>query len=250
MGDEPMPEILDRLSVRERPDGRSIMHQTWGKLLFLHWPVPVEAIRARLPPGLEMDTWEGTAWVGVTPFTMWGVRPPYLPAVPVLSETHELNVRTYVHHDGVPGVWFFSLDASNAVAVQGARLAFHLPYHRAEMRLDEEGDAIRFSSRRTGEGAHAVLEAAWTRGAPRPEAEPGTRDFFLIERYCLYTEHDGSLRRSRIHHRPWSLRDARVDSLATTMLEANRLPTPDVPPLVHAQGRPLEVEVWPLEKLG
>jgi uncharacterized protein len=245
-----MPEILDRLSVRERPEGTPIMHQTWGKLLFLHWPLPVETVRAHLPTGLEVDTWEGTAWVGVTPFTMWGVRPPYLPAVPVLSETHELNVRTYVHHRGVPGVWFFSLDAGNAAAVAGARLAFHLPYHHADMHLEEDGDTIRFSSRRKGDGPPAVLEAEWTRGAPLPEAEPGTRDFFLIERYCLYTEHDGALRRSRIHHRPWSLREARVDSLASTMLEANGLAAPDTSPLVHAQGDPLEVEVWPLEKVG
>src|SRR5215208_5984323 len=120
--------MIDRLSVRSRPTGWPIMHQTWDKLLFLHWPLPPESLRALIPTRLVLDTFEGNAWVALTPFTMWGIRPTLLPPVPWLSASHELNVRTYVHLDGVPGVWFFSLDASNLLAVLGARLGFHLPY--------------------------------------------------------------------------------------------------------------------------
>jgi len=110
------------LSIRTRPSGWPVMYQTWDKLLFLHWPIAAELLRPLIAPRLCLDTFEGRAWVGVTPFTMWGIRPTLLPSLPVLSQSHELNVRTYVHMEDVPGVWFFSLDASNALAVLGARL--------------------------------------------------------------------------------------------------------------------------------
>lgn len=95
---------IDRLSIRARPPGWPIMYQTWGKLLFLHWPAPAETLRPLIPDPLTIDAFDGAAWVGITPFTMWGVRPVFSPALPVLSSSHELNVRTYVHLSGVPGV--------------------------------------------------------------------------------------------------------------------------------------------------
>src|SRR5918998_4800797 len=97
---------IDRLSIRERPDGLYIMRQTWGKLLFMHWRLPAETLRAHVPAELEIDTFDGEAWIAVTPFTIWGMRLSFLPPVPGLSEMHELNVRTYVHYKGVPGVLF------------------------------------------------------------------------------------------------------------------------------------------------
>ena len=239
------PEIEDRLALRERPEGIPIMYQTWGDLLFLHWPFAPEALRRLVPPSLEIDTFEGRAWVGVTPFTMWGIRPAGVPAVPLLSRSHELNVRTYVHHEGVPGVWFLSLEASNPLAVLGARLGFHLPYFQARMRLIRDGARVRYRSHRVHPGAPpATFEGMWTAGAPLPDAQPGTLDFFLIERYCLYSVIAGRLSRCRIHHRPWPLRAARVDSLSSTMLEAHRLFVPSGIPLVHAQAEPFEVGIW------
>jgi uncharacterized protein len=242
--------MIDRLGPRRRPPGTPVMHQTWGKLLFLHWSFAPEAVRPLVPEGLELDLFEGRAWVGVTPFTMWGMRPPLLPAVPVLSRTHEMNVRTYVHRDGFPGVWFFSLEAANPLAVWGARLAFRLPYHQAQMSLEEEEDGtIEFRSERKHPGApSASLRTRWSGFGPVREATPGTLDFFLVERYALFAEHGDSLRRARIHHRPWPLREARVQALETTMLEAHGLLTPAEPPLVHAQAEPLEVEVWAPEE--
>src|SRR4028118_1160406 len=147
MSGEPI-EVVDRLSIRARPSGIPIMHQRWGSLLFMHWPVPAELLRPLIPEPLVVDTHEGLAWVGITPFTMWGVRPAFAPPLPFLSESHELNVRTYVHLDGVPGVWFFSLDAGNAAAVLGARVAFHLPYFRARTSLERRERRLYFSSRR------------------------------------------------------------------------------------------------------
>jgi uncharacterized protein YqjF (DUF2071 family) len=239
------PDLNDRVAARARPQRAPIMHQTWGKLLFLHWSMAPAALRRLVPESLEIDTFEGEAWVGVTPFTMWGVRPAFLPAMPLLSRTHELNVRTYVHRDGVPGVWFLSLEAANPMAVLGARIGFHLPYFQARMKLEEEGESIRYSSHRTHPGAPpADFEVAWRRGGPLPAAEPGTREFFLIERYCLYSEYRARLSRCRIYHRPWPLRVARLDSLSSTLLEAHGLATQPREPLLHAQGAPLEVEIF------
>lgn len=244
------PEMSDRLAARARPAGTPIMHQTWGKLLFLHWPIAPAAVRGLVPADLEIDTFEGEAWIGLTPFTAWDARPPYLPAVPLLSRWHELNLRTYVHHRGVPGVWFLALDAANPLAVVGARVGFQLPYFRARMRLQEEGERIRYTSRRLHPGApSARFDASWIREAHLPPAEPGSREFFLIERYCLYSEYGGRLTRVRIHHRPWPLRAARLEALASTMLEAHGLATPPGPPLLHAQGAPLEVEIFRPERV-
>lgn len=238
--------MIDRLSVRERPAGWPIMRQRWEKLLFLHWRIPAERLRPLVPPGLEIDTFEGEAWIGVTPFDLRGLRPPFLPAVPLFSRSHEINVRTYVHQGGVPGIWFLSLDADNPLAVLGARAGFGLPYFQARMALTEEGGAVRFRSRRThGKSPPAAFEAAWRLEDPLPPALPGTLEFFLIERYCLYSLYGKRLLRARIHHRPWPLRRARLLHLSSTMIESHGLPTPEGPPLVHAQGEPLKVGVWP-----
>lgn len=242
---------MDREAIRNRPEGTPIMHQNWGKLLFLHWPVPVSVLRPSIPRSLEIDTFDGGAWVSITPFTMWGIRPAMLPAIPGLSDSHELNVRTYVHAEGVPGVWFFSLDASNAVAVLAARLGFHLPYFQADMSMEESADTLTFTSRRTDErGPRAEFSARWTRGASLAPPLPDSLEFFLVERYCLYAAREEKLYRARIHHAPWSLRGAVVDDLSSTMGEAAGIKLRDRPALVHAQGEPLAVEIWPLNEIA
>jgi hypothetical protein len=242
--------MIDRLSIRTRPPGWPVMYQTWDKLLFLHWPVAAERLQPLIAPRLSLDTFEGQAWVSVSPFTMWGIRPVLLPPLPVVSQSHELNVRTYVHADGVPGVWFFSLDASNALAVLGARVALGLPYFRARMRLQEEHAGIQFTSIRTHHGAPAArFEGTWARGEPLPLPPPDSLDFFLVERYCLYTVHWRRLYRVRIFHRPWPLRRVERFSFTSTMLESQGLPTSAEDPLLHAQGEPLRVGIWPPKRL-
>lgn len=226
------------------------MHQHWGSLLFMHWPVPAEGLRPLIPEPLAVDTHDGLAWVGITPFTMWGVRPALVPPLPSLSESHELNVRTYVRLDGVPGVWFFSLDANNAAAVLGARVAFHLPYFRARMSLERRDRTVYFASRRASRrAAPAEFEAVWRVGERLDEARPGSLDFFLIERYCLYSARGGRLYRVRIFHRPWPLHAARLLSFRSTMLETQGLPSPAGEPLLHQQGEPLKVSVWPKSRV-
>jgi uncharacterized protein YqjF (DUF2071 family) len=223
------------------------MYQSWGTLLFLHWPVPKETLRPLIPSGLAIDTYEGRAWVALAPFTLWGLRPPFAPPLPGVSRFHELNVRTYVHANGVPGVWFFSLDAARLLPVLGARAFFFLPYHKARMSLRQAGSTVTYESVRTGAPA-ATFRAVWTLGAARPGAVPGSLDFFLVERYCLYAERRGRLYRSRIFHDPWPLYDARLESLESTMMEAAGFRQPAGAPLLHGGG-PVHVEVWPLRSV-
>lgn len=238
----------DRLLMRERPEGLAIGQMNWGKLLFMHWPIAAEALRPLIPERLTIDTFDGKAWIGVVPFTMWGVRPTFMPPVPGLSEFHELNVRTYVHLDGVPGVWFHSLDAASQLAVWGARTFFHLPYFNAEMSLEQTGETIVYSSDRTEEDAPpAQLQATWKIGAPLPESEPGSLEFFLTERYCLFAADGEKLYRLRINHPPWPLQQAELSSYDSTMIESHGLPTPHGEPLLH-YAEELHVEAWPLER--
>jgi hypothetical protein len=226
------------------------MHQRWDKLLFLHWPVAAEELRPLIPEPLEIDTHEGIAWLGVAPFTMSNLRPSFLPALPFVSRSHELNVRTYVHMDGIPGVWFFSLDASNPIAVLGARFAFSLPYFEALQSLTQSRDSIQFNSKRIHPGApSAELKASWTLGDPLAEAKPGTLDFFLVERYCLYTSRGKHVYRARIFHRPWPLRRAALWDFSSTMAQSHRITIPPENPMLHAQAAPLDVEVWPLVRM-
>jgi uncharacterized protein YqjF (DUF2071 family) len=242
---------IDRLSIREPPGGSPLGYQVWDKLLFMHWAVPEEVLRPLIPDRLGIDTFDGRAWIGVTPFSMPGMRLALLPSVPIEPSTLELNVRTYVHFGGLPGVWFFSLDASNVMAVIGARVGFALPYFHARMEMEDRGRDIRFESRRFHPGAKPARFAAhWTRGDALPDAEPGSLDFFLIERYCLYALRSGGLYRARIHHTPWPLQQVDLRSFSSTMIESHGLPTPEGDPLLHGQSAALEVGIWPLKKVA
>ena len=225
------------------------MRQHWGKLLFMHWPVPVAALRPLLPRRLSLDTYDGQAWIGLVPFTMWGVRPVCMPSLPYFSAFHELNVRTYVCLDGVPGVWFLSLDAANAAAVRAARALVHLPYFDALMELRQKGDEITYHSRRTHRDAPpAEFNAQWRIGDALPEAAPDSLEFFLTERYCLYAARGPKLYRLRVFHPPWPLRRANLISLRSTMIEAHGLRAPGGQPLLH-YAEAIAVDIWPLRRV-
>jgi uncharacterized protein YqjF (DUF2071 family) len=239
----------DRLAARHRPKGQPVMHQNWGKLLFMHWRVDPTTIRPHVPSHLEIDTYGESAWMAITPFTMWDIRffPPFVPAVPGLSSMHELNVRTYVHHDGIPGVWFFSLDASSAAAVLAARTIFYLPYYNADIDIKIHGEQIDYSLRRSDHPT-AELDATWTIGEKLPQAQPGSKEFFLTERYVLYSENEGSLYRARIYHEPWELNAAELKSFDSNIVEADGLTKPKGQPLVH-YAEEVSVDIWYLERV-
>lgn len=223
------------------------MAQTWRDLLFAHWPIGAEVLRPLVPAGLELDTFEGQAWVGVVPFRMTGIRARRLPPVPWLSAFAELNVRTYVTVGGKPGVYFFSLDAANPVAVATARRWFHLPYMNATMSCQADGDAVVYSSRRTHGGApSAEFRARYRPLGPVALSVPGSVAHWLTERYCLYAL-DGQQRvmRGEVHHEPWPLQPAKADVVVNTMASAAGIEMPANPPLLHFARR-LDVVLWSL----
>jgi uncharacterized protein YqjF (DUF2071 family) len=241
---------IDRVLPTRRPPGRAALRQRWAELLFLHWTVPAEALRPRLPLSLSVDTFEGRAYVGLVPFTMTGVRPLWAPPFSPWSDFRQVNVRTYVHLGGrEPGVWFFSLDASNPLAVLMARFFFKLPYHLARMRFEYDGEgAVRYTSDRRG-ARPARCTVRCTPCGPAGVAPPGSLEYFLAERYVLYTQGRGSLYRGRVHHHPYPLQPARVDGLEETLLAAAGLTRPEEAPLAH-YAREVSAEVFPLERLA
>ncbi|AKT39239.1 uncharacterized protein CMC5_033870 [Chondromyces crocatus] len=212
----------------------------------------MEALRPLLPPALSIDTYEGRAYVGVVPFTMRNVSPWWSPAVPGISHFHELNVRTYVHHEGRdPGVWFFSLDAAKLLAVLIARSGWHLPYFYADMELRTADRRVYYKSRRRWPTERpAEFEARYTIGEPLGASVPGSFEHFLAERYLLYADGgDGKLYTGQVHHHPYPLHRAEVHELRETMVLATGLPAPEGTP--HALYSPgVDVDVYGLKALG
>jgi uncharacterized protein YqjF (DUF2071 family) len=218
----------------------------WHELLFMHWPVRPEVLCPYIPLGLELETFDGWAWIGVVPFRMADVAPRGVPALPWISAFAELNVRTYVSATGRPGVWFFSLDAANPLAVRGARYAFHLPYYDAHMACEREGDRINYRSLRVHPGAPpAAFTASYRPTGPIYRSTPGSIDHWLTERYCLYAANRrGRIWRGEIHHAPWPLQPAEAEIEHNRMAEQLRLILPNEQPLLHFARR-LDVVAWP-----
>lgn len=191
-----------------RPGGAVVMRQNWRRLLFLHWAWNAAEVQATLPPGLTVDTWDDRAWLGVIPFKMETVRPRFCPPMPGLSNFPELNVRTYVRdRHGRPGVWFYSLDCAQPLAVWAARVFFGLPYFHARMRERVE-DGVVYDCRRSGAREAAHYEY---RSVGNPErADEGTLEQFLIERYRLFSLLRGRLVSGEVWHEPYPLQRAEV----------------------------------------
>jgi uncharacterized protein len=243
-----MIEILKHTAHRPWALSRGpwIMKQEWHNLLFAHWAVPVDALRPLIPRALEIDTFGGRAWLGMVPFRMSGVRMRGTPAIPGFSRFPELNVRTYVVRDGKPGVWFFSLDATNAVAVCGARTLFHLPYFLAAMSCSEDAGWIRYQSQRKDRrGSAASLQARYRDIGDVVNAVPGSIEHFLVERYCLYTaDEKGRIIRCEIHHPPWPLQLAEAALQENSMADAAGITIADLNPGLLHFSRYQEVVVW------
>lgn len=226
------------------PRGPWLIAQTWEHVVFAHWRVPAAVLRPHLPPGLEVEEHDGSAWLGVSPFRVDAVRLHGTLPVPWVSSFAELNVRTYVSRDGKPGVWFFSLDTPSRSAVEGARLVYRLPWHQARVEIDERAGRIEVQSAR--EAGKAFSARVSPRGRPAP-AEPGSLEHFLLERYCLYAADGTRLLRSELHHRPWPVQPAQgVVDLNTMAPDGVELP--DEPPVLH-YARLQDALAWPPERL-
>jgi uncharacterized protein YqjF (DUF2071 family) len=220
------------------------MRQSWHDLLFAHWPVDAATLRSQIPDRLRIDTFNGQAWLGVVPFRMSGVRLRWMPPLPWISAFPELNVRTYVTAEEKPGVWFFSLDAANPVAVAVARLTFHLPYFNARMSCEDAAGGIQYRSERFHRGApEGVFEARYLPRGDSFEAPAGTLEHFLTERYCLYSAKNDRLYRGEIHHPPWRLQRAEAEFRKNSMADAAGVALPDAAPLLHFARRQ-DVVAW------
>jgi len=204
----------------------------WHDLLFMHWPIEADSLRPLVPPVLSLDTFDGSAWLGIVPFRTTDVRPRFLPAVPALSDFPELNLRTYVTAEGKPGIWFFSLDAHNPVAVRLARATFHLPYFDAEMSCRASENGVLYRSVRMHRGApRAEFAARYGPSGDPFESVPGTLENFLTERYCLYAaDKRGNARRGGIHHHLWPLRPAEAEVRTLAMTEQLGVALPQTDP--------------------
>jgi uncharacterized protein YqjF (DUF2071 family) len=226
-----------------------IMAQTWRTLLFAHWPLPPHVLRPLIPSGLSLQTFQRNAWVGITAFRVTGLRPRAVPALPVVSQFPEINVRTYVTAGGKPGVFFFSLDAGSLLAVTAARALYSLPYFHATFSVSRRRGHIVYSSRRHQGNAPAEFRAKYWPIGNVMRATPETLDAWLTERYCLYAvNRRGGLRRAEIHHPPWPLQPAEADIQRNTMTQGLGFRLPDLPPLLHFSER-LDVHVWGPESI-
>jgi uncharacterized protein YqjF (DUF2071 family) len=216
-------------------------------LLFAHWPVDVAELRPLIPEGLDIDTFEGRAWLGIVPFYLT-IRYRWMP---LAISFPEVNVRTYVRRGEQTGVWFLSLDAHSRLAVAVARREYALPYHAARMTMRSEetpsGPRISFTSqRRAGRSAGATLEMAY---CPIGEAvcpQPGTLEHWLTERYSLFARRpDGRIAFGEIDHHPWQLQPAEAGFAVNTMLAPLDIVTPADEPLLHFSRR-IDAVAWKL----
>jgi uncharacterized protein YqjF (DUF2071 family) len=232
-----------------------MMTQRWNDLLFAHWPIPAASLAPLMPEGIQVDTFQGSAWLGVVPFWMDRIKFRGLPSLPGVRSFPELNLRTYVRDQrtGTPGVFFLSLDAGNLFAVTFARTVFSLPYYWAEMNLKQrnERDFV-FSSRRRLASTPVIFKARYRGLGPTrklAESRAGSLEYFLTERYSLFTRNrTGQAMRANIHHIPWPLEEAEADIEQNDLPAAAGLQLPDEPPVLHYSRR-LAVYVWQAERL-
>jgi uncharacterized protein YqjF (DUF2071 family) len=223
------------------PTGPWAQAQTWDDLCFVHWCVDPDELRRHVPESVELAVHDGAAWLGIVPFTISSLRARGLPPLPPVASFHELNVRTVVTADGKPGIWFFTLDASSRLAVELAKKLYRLPYAYARIRSERIDGWTHYESARPG----AAFSGRYRGVGEQFQAEPGSLEWFLTERYCLYTEDGGRLYRAEIHHRPWDLQraEARID---LNTLSPVALPD-DEPHVLYAQRQ--DTVIWPLVEL-
>lgn len=243
-----MPSAEQREQPRILPSGSPVMFQRWSHLLFLHWEVPAELLTETLPAGLHLDTFQDRAFLGIVPFYMEKVRPRFLPPVPRLSWFLELNLRTYVYDDqGRPGVWFYSLDANQALAVELARKLFHLPYQHAEMSSQQDDKGIHYQSRRKSGSDRASYH--YQGQGEIQTAAPNTLEFFLLERYLLFsTNKQGQLKIGQVHHRPYPFQIATCENPSLLPFRWNQFPEPKTPPISSLYSPGVDVQIFPLRR--
>lgn len=245
------PSLDDRIAATMRPtDQPKVMHQSWNELLFLHWEIDPVDIQSTLPEGLRVDTFDGRGYLGIVPFYMNRVRPPFFPAVPGLSNFLEMNVRTYVHDEyGRPGVWFYSLDANQKLVVRLARKFFHLPYYDAKMSSVIDSGVVDYRSQQEHSNETSCYKYSARSVIESPE--PGSLEYFLAERYYLFSHHQktNQLYSGRVHHTPYPLLDVEVAEYSDYPIQLAGFERPGRLYNSSLMSHGVNVEVFPLQKL-
>lgn len=228
----------------------AVAHQGWRRVAFLHWAYDPGVIQPLVPPELDLDLFDGSAWISLTPFDVVGFRPPGLPALPGPSSFPETNLRTYVRApDGRDGLWFLSLDVASRPTVVGARLAYGVPYHLAEMRVDRVGGgAIRYRSRRLG-AADVAHDLVVRPLEPLGAEERSVLDDWLTGRWRAFGQRGPSLVEIAVAHQPWPLCRGEVGSITETITSAAGLPPPSGQPVVHTSVG-VDVRLGPPRRVG
>jgi uncharacterized protein YqjF (DUF2071 family) len=215
--------------------------QTWNEHAFLHWSFEPSQLRRLLPGSVELETYDGTAWLGVTAFLLTGLRLRGLPPLPGISSFPEVSVRTYVTRDAKPGLWYFALDAGSTLAVEAAKRVYRLPYSRSQMRYVRDANRVYLESARAG----SAFSAVYSGHGETFTSAPGSLEAFLTERYCIYTEDGGRVYRAEIHHPRWRLQRG---SAAVDLNTFTPMPLPAPPAHVLFAERQ-DAVVWPLREL-
>ncbi|MFL5733995.1 MAG: YqjF family protein [Chloroflexia bacterium] len=238
------------LASRPRPTGPWVITQTWRNLLFAHWPVPPDLLRPLVPGGLELDTFDGEAWVAVVPFRLTNIRMRPFPEVPFTDQFLELNVRTYVVGDGKPGVFFLSMEADNRWAIALARSLYYLPYLYSRISFNMKGDTVYFRHRRMErEAREAEFVAAYSPTSETFTTDPGTLEYWLTERYCCFgVNESNAICRADIYHLPWRLQKAQADIRVNTAALSHGIELPAKEPLLH-YSRYVKAFIWPIKWL-
>jgi uncharacterized protein len=243
-----MEEWTRRQLIERQPPSRQspVMFQRWLHLLFLHWPLSPDIVQRTLPQGLQADSFEGSAWIGIVPFFMRGVRPAGFTSVPGISNFLELNLRTYVRDaSGRPGIWFYSLDANLALAVCLARAAFALPYEFARMRARISGGEIDYWSHRFG--SKSPLHYRYRASESLGEAGFGSFEFFVVERYRLFASRGNKLFTGRVHHSPYQLRKVEVTDADPGLFALDGFETPVGAPANALYSERVDVSIYPID---
>ncbi len=235
--------MIDRISPTTRPDETVRGYQRWRSLLFLHWPIPHEALRPLVPASLEIDHYDGVVYVGVVPFAMEGVRNAWWPEWASMTFL-ETNVRTYVYCGDKPGVYFLSLDAASRLAVWGARQFWGLPYYHAAMSLTRSGDEIIYETSRSYSDGHH--RSRYRVGSALGPSQPGSLEHFLLERYLLFLEHRGTLYSGQVHHAPYPAHQVELLDVDDSLVTASGLKIPSKQPAFAHFSPGVDVEIFGL----
>ena len=238
--------MIDRITPTQRPTDRVVQLQKWEKLLFLHWRIPVDELRQLVPEELSIDLFDGDAYIGIVPFIMSDVCPTWWPTRLAFNFL-ETNVRTYVHHNGIPGVYFLSLDANSRLAVWIARLIWGLPYHFADMSFQQDGDQVAYQTKRRSKSkAHHQVD--YRIGSELGTASEGTLEFFLLERYVMFASGRQGIQIGYVHHSPYVAHEVEQLRLDDSLLKVAGFDVVQEEPFCAHYVESVQAEIFQLKQ--